>query len=161
MFRRILSTLLIVGYVASQVAALPHEHASQPAGHGARPHVHGDWLAGLVSDVPSDRHHRNGGHHHAHSHSHPHTKTTPTPAPAAPLEPAHDHDCVYLPQPTTGLNEARPADDSGQFGDCIASLDEVAASADSLILDSARRCLSPHWLKGHCALYLTLRTLRI
>jgi hypothetical protein len=162
MFRRILTALLIVGYVASQMAALPHAHAAEPAGHGGRAHVHGDWLTRLAgNNTPSHSHHhaKGAGHHHGHSRSQ--GNSTPAPEPAAPFEPAHDDDCVYLPELATGLNQVRPADELCQLGDSIAYIDEAAASAESFRLGVARRHLPPYKLVGHCALYLTLRILRI
>ena len=163
MIRRFLSTLLMACYVASQLAALPHSHASQPAGHGGSPHVHGDWLTRLVSgDAHPHAHpHAGGGHHHhGKGHSHSHDKPQPISTPAVPGE-HHDNDCVYLPDAVTSVKQDRPADWLTQFDELIAPVQTPCDAANPVILHGSLLHNSPSRLAGGCALYLTLRTLRI
>lgn len=66
MFRRCVSLLVIAGFIASQLAAIPHAHgaasAEQQREHDATPHFHWGWL-GHADD---DHGHSNSGHGHSH-----------------------------------------------------------------------------------------------
>src|SRR5215212_2833428 len=65
MARRSATTLLLIAYLASQMAAVPHAHGAdcenQPADHDARPHFH-------ISSAAQVGH----SHPHADVHQHPH-----------------------------------------------------------------------------------------
>lgn len=161
MFRRILSSLLIVSYAVSQLAALPHAHASQAVGHNQRPHLHVGWLvSALAGNGDSSPEHGHSHHGHSHSHSHEHAASVPS----TPVEPAgsdHDDDSVYLPYALVAAKEVRLAEQDGQFSRAVAVCPEFSVlSAPSVA--SVPQPTAPHECCGeHCALYLTLRTLRI
>jgi hypothetical protein len=97
MFRRCVSTLVLIGFVAGQLAAVPHAHGGcspeEQREHDARPHVHVGFC----------------GHSHDHddSHSgHAHNRATDEVSPASGQQlfdgggarnAEHDADAIYLP----------------------------------------------------------------
>src|SRR4051812_7308726 len=88
MLRRIISIIVMLGFVTGQMAAFPHAHAAngEPFDHDARPHIHLSWFE-HVGDCHDDGH----AHHHDGGHSQPHS-------PDANIDhDDHDTDAVYLP----------------------------------------------------------------
>src|SRR5436305_156190 len=87
MFRRFVSMLAAVSFVASQLATIPHAHAEMTAiekhEHDAHPHVH----VGVSGHTHS---HPQKGTSHDQQREHGHQ---------APLDPSveHDADAIYLP----------------------------------------------------------------
>lgn len=160
MFRRLVITLLILSYAANQLAALPHAHASQPAEHAERAHVHSGWFLELIGTDAHPHQHRHGddAHHHPHGHSHPQGKS----APALPSEEQHDDDCVYLPDSLPWIQE-------GGSTAFIHSADPLAVALSFAVISANARQLfgwcdsktPPDRLTSGPPLYLTLRTLRI
>lgn len=77
MSRRLLTTLLMVAFLAGQLAVVPHAHGAsrnnQPSDHDSRPHVHLVWFEHTDNqhDVEhSHDHDRDHGHRHHGEHSH-------------------------------------------------------------------------------------------
>jgi hypothetical protein len=146
MVRRALSLLIGIGYCVGQLAAVPHAHAHD-AGHkhhAAQPHVHLSDFGGA----------HEGEHHHHDEHQH-------QPA-ANGGEKDHDGDAVYL-RPVFGSSAKsercqdiladRTLAPPLPFGFVIAPVPGVASLA---------WCQpGPNLTGGHCALFLTLQTLRI
>jgi hypothetical protein len=99
-FRRFVTLLLIVTYVAGQLATMPHAHAVSIAGHGARPHVHTNSLARLLPGNGHSQHNHDHGGSHEHSHYQVHehrcSHEAPNDTPAPRDDRGHDADCVYL-----------------------------------------------------------------
>jgi hypothetical protein len=159
--RRVVSTLLIVAYVASQLAALPHAHGSQSE-HDQRPYVHGGWLTSTFASK-RDSGHGHGHHHHGHEHSHSHGNSA-DPVPLPPIDRTsgdHDDDCVYLPYALVATKLIRVAAEAGQFSQPVATSQFVANSSSPTAFSLPQQT-ALHGCRGeHCALYLTLRTLRI
>lgn len=97
MLQRGIALLVIVGFLASQLAAIPHAHScystTQQQKHDSTPHVHLSWLG-------SSHHH----HDHLHGgrpHSHPHVKhhgSTPVEKhdDSAPIQDSEDHDASAI-----------------------------------------------------------------
>jgi hypothetical protein len=164
MLRRLAILLLIAGYVAAQVAASPHGHSSLPFDeHNPQPHVHTDWL--MPWRVAENDVARTDGHrHHGHAHTAPCECSAATLA--RPAEGGHDDDCVYLPCALLAAKEVRtvydPVQAAGLLVDVtgIISVGPVDArtSATSGLIHSHALAELPG---EHCALYLSLRTLRI
>ncbi len=166
MFRRYVTIVLILGYVASQMASLSHAHGSQPAGHDERPHVHGSWITRLLGIADEATNERDASHrHHDHSHGgHSHTHDRPQ-APSVPTEPAnpdHDSTCIYLADGGHGaLNSGTGAFFASVFHQAHFA-DEAVCShlqATPIIVRQLQR--PPDSLLSGCALILKLRTLRI
>ncbi len=162
MYRKIISSCVLAGFLIAQWAAIPHAHAQgNPLDHAAAPHVH---LAAA------------GGSSHAHGHSHEHKPSaghdhchaTPAAIHTSTMQncdvgsiPDHDADAVYLPSPTpiaatSGVDHSKS----------IATLIALHTFDSSIFIDSptANLVASPHPSHNYapsCALYLALRTLRI
>jgi hypothetical protein len=162
MFRRCVSILVLLGFVAGQLAAVPHAHggcsSEQQREHDARPHVH----------VGSCSHsHDHNDSHDGHSHSH----ATDKPAPASGEQLSnsgcgpyveHDADAIYLPcgaSSPVAVKDQRTASSA----DPISSAD--TASYATCLLPDPRNASAPiHPPNGHSSgakLFLTLRNLRI
>jgi hypothetical protein len=150
--RRCVAILLLLGFIANQLAVFPHAHSECPDPHRpAAPHVH---LA--------------GGHWHEHElsrHEHPHGEAAHPPnAIAAALHgpsTRHDADAFYPPIGTGSLLTAK-RQASGVAGQptCAA----LHADAARLPTDSRGLAAIFHPPDGPSVggkLYLTLRTLRI
>ena len=157
MFRRCISILVLVGFLAGQLAAAPHAHggysAQQQREHDAKPHVHVG----------------HGGHTHPH-HSHsatpkshsPKTDATPSSGPvqlAGDCSFDHERDAVYLA--TGAISAAGIKEQGSDIGEL--SVDPVANVAS--LLAPACRDVPPFHPPDREAfvakLFLTLRTLRI
>jgi hypothetical protein len=159
MFRRFVAALLIASYAASPLAAMPHAHASQPAGHGEHPHMHVGLLKGLLAgDGDSHHHHKTDHQQQRPSHSHHNGKSLPSPAPTG--DHGHNDDSIYLPDITSPVKEARTPDLNNSKVDVI-WLGPVAGSAHPAVPSARHEHLSCAMFGDDCALYLTLRTLRI
>ncbi len=144
MFRRILSTFAIVGFIASQWAAMPHAHGgSEGAAHSAVPHVH-----------TSSHSHRHGhGHHHHHPTHHKHRPSGDGVQDGT----DHDADAIYLPTATPTVNRG---------GDIFLNLQAfiLLLPADFSTTGEMTHILGPDLsqeCEPSCARYLQLRALRI
>jgi hypothetical protein len=145
MVRRSIATVLILAYLAFQLAAVPHAHeAIVAADHGAT-HVHVSWLAGECSDSG----HGHQGHSHEHA-GHSHT-------PDRPAEPEHDSDAVYFSNDPVVVGKTLNAINHLTF--CPIAIVPTPLRSESAVCSSdaifAENC------RTHCPLYLELRALRI
>src|SRR5262245_56662157 len=88
MFRKGISIVVMLGFVAGQLATLPHEHVecAVPVDHDARPHVHTSCVGGAEH---CDAHH----HHVADARI---THSQPLVSQAITEQHGHDSDAVYL-----------------------------------------------------------------
>jgi hypothetical protein len=164
MFRRCLTAVLVMGYLACQMATVPHAHAFQAADHDLRAHVHLiglAWFGGETSTAndksTNDHGHSHHGEHHGHSHDE---------QPVHAVLPGHDgsaHDatCVYVPH-----DEHVSASVMSSFPPCLELATAFASWEASAVLCSYATPAAHHappedLLVGGCALILRLRTLRI
>jgi hypothetical protein len=161
MFRRCLTTLLIVGYFAGQLAAAPHLHAQTPAGHGGQPHCHTGWLCCLFAANRHSADHHSHAHGHGAGHDHSHEQDhSQTPQPGEPDGGDHDSDCVYLPD-VVAPSLATPGQQILPAGE-LAQLDGSLCKSPELEQFLSRQAQAPQILPGDgCPLFLKLRTLRI
>lgn len=157
MFRRCTSMLLIVAYVAGQLAAVPHAHGAgenQPSDHGARPHFHIAWFEHGHS-------HADGNAHHHHHHDFDGSRSQPVSSTSATGSDGHDSDAIYLPNDTGKPSLASKI---------IVSLDNlptnpILAVAVVIAPTAGSGQLWEAHFSGNCSqgttLYLALRALRI
>jgi hypothetical protein len=156
MVRRGISIVVLLGYLAGQLVVIPHAHAGQsPHGHRSlEPHVH------LSASVICHQHqHSHSTYEHGHSH---HAKMDSSDG--SKIFPAgidHDADAVYVStfvQATRRTATTSTIDAKGQL---------PAAFAPSLVLSNFNQAHStcgrhyPNTTEPHCALFLTLGSLRI
>ncbi len=160
MLRRVLTMLLIIPLLGSQLPALPHTHAdtgmAEPEDHASRPHVHM---------------HRQVGHHHHHGSSHQHHYPASTEPTVDDLDNAasvalsatqdHDYDAVYLPNALTfGMNRKSVETESPQHVVALRTLECSTPTSEDTLASS----LSPHPPPGgvfRLPLYLRTLSLRI
>lgn len=167
MFRRGISSLLVVGYVAMQMAAAPHAHPADPfhLDHSTAPHIHVSWFGGVDH---GDRPHHHGHHHshdrHGHHHCHAPYPNAP-PDGTARVEVAadgHKGDAIYLP---TGTSAGHSTDTLQRMMPTDKAL--ISFDADDLTppalgpLTLAARHAQLRPSGSRCALFLELRTLRV
>ena len=163
MFRRVVSTCVLIGFIAGQGAAIPHAHAHETDaedGH-ASPHVHLSWFG--RSTHGHDHEHGPGG-THRHQAAVPNDSSAATPNGQATGENDHDGDAVYLPgevprATTTSLDEALALKGQAAHLALLAFDPGFAAGLSATHCTAFRR--PPDERHPGCALYLTLRTLRI
>lgn len=164
MLRWFVTLWLIASFLAGALGGWPHAHAAQAADHGARPHVHWDWLARFfsASDHPAGRRlrpgheHQHGDHRHGHESSGQQSPTRDAP------DDEHDSNCVYLAAAAHGAVTTAPA--------ALPLRPACGGCDDYQPIDEVIRRVSfrSHWahappgsLRDGCALILALRTLRI
>jgi hypothetical protein len=147
MFRSAVSSLALVGYLASQLAMFPHAHAAATPDLDSKPHVH---MRG-----------------HSHSHSHPHSHNHGAPASDAKLPPVgeqgsqdHDQDALYLPNfgPARLQSSDNPLSQV-LFG--LLSIDGPTVAPTTAEMTAAGFLPAPDFLPDESLLFLDLRTLRI
>jgi hypothetical protein len=159
MLRRIASMLVMVGYLAGQLATVPHAHADDPRHehHLAQPHIH------LAADSGSSHAHEHG---HEHGHVHRHATAAANRDGSAQVSHVsgvadHEADAIYLPLSvsTTVTNGA----DSSKLLTSLALLHFVDAAAfvDSVTAYHAALLRLPDKRAPECDFCLTLRALRI
>lgn len=153
MVRRSISLLVLVAFAVTQWAAIPHAHEGLEGDkHGTIPHVHLACLCG------HDHHQHDHGHTHC-GHEDHHAETVGQISLAG-VPAGHDDDAVYLPSLTTST--VRSGDRTAWLSAAplwvtVAPLQAPAKlTEDSFLVDSG-----PPLRGGTCALYLSLRTLRI
>jgi hypothetical protein len=145
-----------LGFVAGQLAAIPHAHAfatlAEQRQHDERPHVH----FGSHS-------HGHGHSHGGHSHSHSEEPKAPvhsdhSPSAGQSLVVDHEADAIYLPSGITALNTIKQ-----QRTDRGAGATITAAACP--ILQAHRQASAPNrppdTPSPNAKLFLTLRQLRI
>jgi hypothetical protein len=138
--------LVIAGWLAAQLAALPHAHPGDGP-HDPRPHVH---LGGLMG--------------HSHPHAHFHATKDPLSADESACGlcclPAHDDDACYCAADvTSALASKGPANDSQPSIRSLAATARCGTAASTAPADVAPLERS-EWLSGPPR-FLMLRTLRI
>jgi hypothetical protein len=154
---RAITILVLLGYLAGQMAAMPHAHATAHADHPWQPHVH------LSVDDAAHVHHSHDGRHHHDDGRHDDDIDPPNANGALVAAEDHDADAVYVSAVVQATS--RSGVDSGIHAKClspqatpadvcIAALEWVSKAL--ALSDCASGIIEPH-----CALYLSLRTLRI
>jgi hypothetical protein len=154
MVRHFTTTLLMMVFLASQLAVVPHSHGAicleQHRGHDARPHIHVSWF---------------GQAEHAHGEGHTHhqecggSQCQPS---LTDSDSGHDHDsdAVYLPN---DAGDSLPTK-------CVIAPDNIHVVALlGIALTPTRTAISESWAvadfhdkcSSGCPLYLALRALRI
>jgi hypothetical protein len=160
MLRRGLSIVLILGYVASQLAAVPHAHSGDPfhQNHASAPHVHLSWFG--------DTHHAHRHNRHDHGDHQPAGRSeTALPFSSGVVQSAghdHDADAIYLPT-VVAAGKTTDARHSMLVSDEAPVTSDAGSLSASVILHSSFliRHSRPNHSVWHCALYLQLQTLRI
>lgn len=151
MFRRIIASLLLIGYLAGQLATMPHAHAAWDAEHEKVAHIHGGWFTRWFD--------REGHSHGCSAHCH-RGQSAAEKSETSPQEQPHDHDCILLPQPVVATPFGKDATTSVGLGHLMAIFSvptEVTPPSEHVICRPA----PPNESASPLALYLTLRTLRI
>ncbi|HUE74253.1 MAG TPA: hypothetical protein VMP01_25455 [Pirellulaceae bacterium] len=145
MFRRCVAAFVLLGFLAGQLAMVPHAHAAGSPDaqrqHSTRPHFHV------------------GGHAHDHSHAPPAGERSPLDWISAP---GHDHDAdaIYLSDGNSTLGTAR--DERVAITTIVLSADLLTGSWQPLAQqDLAVPFHPPDPFPAGRKLFLTLRTLRI
>ena len=162
MFRRWILWVLLVGYLAGQVVAVPYAHATMLTGHepthASRTHLHSDWLVRLCT--PAARADSEHGHPHSHDsdcpcHEHDHHENGD-----------HDRDSVYLPDfgivhdVKAAVSPASHTSDAPVLNHSPGS-QALVASLNELLHPSPPDGFPPEERFAGCQLFLKLRTLRI
>jgi hypothetical protein len=154
MFRRVFSIIVMLGFVAGQLATMPHAHGSsrQPVDHGTRPHIH---VALHEHASHSHGHDGDADHHHGkESRSHSDSSTTNT------NQDGHDSDAVYLPDGagnlllSKGVQSLEHPQANSMLA--VASVDSPLAATHFSVAANF-----PSESSSGCPLYLELRALRI
>lgn len=153
MANRRTTTLLMMAYLASQLAAVPHAHGGggQPSDHNARSHVHVSWFAWLSHFPDRDTHHEECDACHS----------LPISSDLTGEHDGHDSDAVYLANETgtaSLVGKSVISLDSLQF---VSMLAIAAAPMTSAICDCWAEASFPDKCSSGTPLYLTLRALRI
>lgn len=163
MFRRIVSTCVLIGFIAGQWAAVPHTHAHETdAEHGhSCPHVHLSWFGGSTHEHVHV--HGSGAAHHHHAAVSSEDSAGTPKAPSANGD-DHDEDAVYLPGEVPRA-ASRSVDQSLTLKWQAAQMALVAYDTGLVGDFSLTRCIqssrAPDEMYSGCALYIALRALRI
>ncbi len=163
MFSRCISIFVIVGFVASQLAAVPHLHSwssfADQQQHDATPHLHLDWLG--FSDHSHE--HSHGGQTHSHCHiKHSHAAPVEDHNDSACVSDSGDHDASAV---AVSVPEGMPSSGSYQLpGKATSQLLAAAIPLDGSIELNGLRPIRWHppdlaWSDAH--LYIFLRNLRL
>ena len=161
MFRRCISALVMAGYIAGQLATLPHAHgaATERHQHDATPHFH------VGRPAAAEHHHHDHGTHHGHHHDHgctPQPDTSPDRPIDSSLTATHpDSGAVYFLS-GNGIAVANPSTTSPTSADFAATVAWTVFVPDR-VLDERSYPLErpPDDPADDSSLYLTLRQLRI
>jgi hypothetical protein len=159
MLRRTAAMLVMLGYLAGQLATVPHAHADDPRHkhHSAQPHIH------LAADSGSSH-----AHEHGHEHGHVHRHAAPAADRDGSCQTSHfsgfaDHeaDAIYLPLSvstvvTSGANSSKLLASPARlhFADAAPVSDAVTAYQAAMLRLPGERATG-------CDFCLTLRALRI
>ena len=153
MFRRYMSIISMLAFLAGQLASVSHAHAviGESSGHDDRPHVH------VACVVHSD-------HCHEDEHSHQHTvcgdlSHTPACDPQTEQE-KHDRDAVHLPNVLGDSLHAKTVVALGQLQVHLALVVAVVP-VSTYGAESSGEAFFPSECSDTCPLYLALRALRI
>jgi hypothetical protein len=150
MIRRAMSLLAVLGYVAGQLAASPHLHAdgSTPECHDTRPHIH---FSGFGDD------------HHVHHYRHDSGEGHGNQGVSHSGQSGHDDDAIYLNVVIAGAPNASPSQIDLLHGSTWGAWLPPCGVATSLAFTQSVAWFKPcsHATADHCALFLTLQSLRI
>jgi hypothetical protein len=164
MFRRCVVIFVLVGFVASQLAAIPHAHGghspAEQSEHDARPHFH---FGKCSHDHGHDHAH---GHGHCH-HSHPREETDDESQDQPLSDQAggsleHDANAVYLIAGSSNTVVVKV-----QYGAAITDCIALAIAAPSALASPSASGDDPALFRppdedsGGPKIFLTLRNLRI
>ena len=156
MVRRCTTTLLMMVFLANQLAVVPHAHGDssecRPSDHDARLHVHTHVLCADHAE-----HSHRGGHTHGRDCGESHSE--PSRSESAP-EHDHDSDAVYLPNDTGGSLPAKSIVLPHSF-QVVSTLAVAATLTPMAISESWAAADFPDKCSPGCPLYLALRALRI
>jgi hypothetical protein len=152
--------MLTVGYLAGQLAAVPHAHGqsgdSQPSDHSARPHVHFSWFD--CHDHSHDDHSQDDG--HTHHHERDGTDSQPPSSESNAGHDDHDSDAVYLPN-DTGISLPSKSVGSPDSLQVVSTLVIAAVNMPAAVSECLAGARPPGKCSPDCPLYLALRALRI
>lgn len=165
MFRRSVSVLVIAGFLANQLAVIPHAHGAastdEQQKHNATPHLHCEWHDHAVYD--------HADHDHGHSHSGNGHKGNAKPSSNDSEGPSlaiglcgvdHDIDVIMVSiQATTASRSQNQVVSEWQFA-ALAPLPTCLGEFQSSFGQSTR-WVSPDKVLDGSDIYLTLRNLRI
>ena len=159
MVRPLITLCALLGYLAGQMAALPHGHADgNPPGHSSAPHVHLSWLTGKS---PAHDHEHDHGYHHGHRHRSADKAKPHMPSVSCSYD--HDADAFYFAGGSIGT--ARRDGSKLQWQEAHPAHSFLMCGSDATFDGTGHGfSVPPHPPDGGpigCALYLQLRTLRI
>lgn len=162
MFRRCITTLVLFGFVASQLVAVPHAHAhcspEQQREHDARPHVHVGSYGHSHDHSPSQ-----GGHSHGQpTDNQPSVDDEKLPIGAGASYAEHDVDAIYLPGRAASplaIKDQRTAGSAGPIHSADIGLCANFFQVAQPSLSALHR--PPNDGLAGAKLFLTLRHLRI
>jgi hypothetical protein len=154
MLRRCISTLVLIGFVAGQLVAVPHAHAGlSPEAqrkHDAQPHVHVGHSHGHS--------HSHGGHSHDHAGDRP----SPTKSVPPPKGTEHDANAVYLPGGASATVTVRQQRTSESVRSLLAANDGLNGASPHLPQPAAAAPIRPPDVRAASSkVFLSLRNLRI
>lgn len=152
MFRRGVALAVMLGYVAGQLAAVPHAHAEghHLDHHSSQPHVHLSWFGSAHDDHDDDP---AVDYYQEHSLTHA----------LGSVRHDHDDDAIYLsPVVVTGLTGSESLLSTLTWQSANGWLGHSTASEPVFEVPLMALHERPPRLTGeHCALFLKLRSLRI
>jgi hypothetical protein len=169
MFRRCVSLLVIAGFLASQLAVIPHTHgaasAEEQREHDATPHCH-------IGHAHHGHSHAHCGHTHAHSHPGKPTEESVTGSPdesanqplgAGRCGAEHDASAIFVSGQACTASPASPRDQGPLTWQTapLAALPGWLGQLAGGVPSSAPRWHPPDEVSDASDIYLTLRTLRI
>jgi hypothetical protein len=159
MRRPFISSLLMIAYLVSQLAAVPHAHgagtANQLFDHNARPHIHVSWIE--HGDHSHDHHSHDG---HSHHHDREGSQSSPTSSGSNSEHGSHDNDALYLPN-DVGVSFPSKVVVSLDCLQSVSTLGTFAIANPVAISEPSVVAVSPGECRPDCPLYLALRALRI
>jgi hypothetical protein len=158
MYRRLTAIIVLVAFLAGQLATVPHAHAhggdNSAADHDVRPHFH---VGGLHRHSHEHAHERGHAHHHEHDHETDHAHSPQGEAGSADAD--HDSDAVYLADDHSAAFVGTSAT-TVAFGHAVSAITAPAftcAPRQPFPIDFE----FPDICRSRCPLYLILRALRI
>jgi hypothetical protein len=154
MFRRAVSLIVMLGFVAGQMAAIPHAHGQDhlDLDHDSRPHIHVSWHEHVGHSQGDDEH----AHHHPGKESHSPSTQSETDL----NQDGHDSDAAYLPAgadnslPSTSV----PSPENPQVN-CTLAVAPVHTTI--AVTHCSVAAYLPSESSSSYPLYLELRSLRI
>lgn len=156
MYRRDTAIIVLVAFLAGQLATVPHAHArggdNSPADHDVRPHFH---VGGSHGHSHEHAHERGHAHHHDHETDHAHSPE----GEAGSADADHDSDAVYLADDHSAAFVGKSAT-TVAFGHAVSAITApafICAPRQPFPIDVE----FPDVCRSRCPLYLMLRALRI